>query len=463
MPSTTPGPERDEELLHLARTDEGARKLAQFAFDADFAAEAAERLEPVPGYEAIRLLGEGASGSVYLATHPGTQQLVALKVFQRLGQAAANRAYREMEVLADLRLACVPVVRGYGQQQGRCFLATDYVEGERLDMHRRQHDLGLEARVSLLIALAEAVQAIHDRGVLHRDLKPGNIIIRPSGEPVIVDFGIARLLETGAAGSSTREGQPLGTPAFMSPEQARGEHAQVTVRSDVYSLGAIGYWLCSGKTPIDVDCSYAEALRRTVERQPRHLRELAPMLPSDLAAILYRAVQPRAEQRTPSASELAADLRAFQRGQPLAWTQPPWWRRSLYWLKTHRRFAAVLALCLVGYAAAALASAVAWERNARAEERQAHAAAIEQLLEERNDLLFDQQQYGRGWQKWYEGQFLETAQEQRLRLDRLLLLLERLHDAPTAVSDQDLETVRTMREEFQREYAALRAAIEHRP
>ncbi len=453
---------KSERLRELVQTSEGARCLAQFAFDAGFGEEAVQPQTLYRGYRALRILGEGASGTVFLATHPGTQQLVAFKLFDRLGQKAADRARREMEVLADLRLDCVPRVRDFGQEEGRCFLATDYVEGTRLDDYCRSRNLTLQAKVELLRAIAQAVQNVHDRGVLHRDLKPSNIIIRTDGTPVIVDFGIARLVEADASEVSTREGQPLGTPAFMSPEQARGDLAQVTVRSDVYSLGALGFWMLSGHTAVDVDCAYSEALRRIADQVPRRLRDLYPPAPPDLAEILERALDPVSEARQASAQDFAHDLSAYLCGAPLAWTHPSAWRRGMYWLRTHRRIAAVAAVCLLGYAAAGVAAVVAVERNARAERGDLLVAAQKADLEQRDDRLFDQHVTVAGWQQWYERQYLPAIATREERTARLLDLLERLAAEEGSIGEAERLQALQLHEEFRAEAQRLRQQLRDR-
>ena len=160
--------------------------------------------------------------------------------------------------------------------------------------------------------------------------------------------------------------------------------------------------MLTGQPPIDVDCGYAEALRRIVEQSPRHPRELQPGLPRDLAAILYRAVQPEPEQRSQSAADLAADLQRYLRGEPLSWTPMAPWRQLLYWAKMHRPAAAILLLCLIGYAATAIASAIALERASFAADRAEHAAERQQLLDEIEQMVVKIQRKTSGWAPWLE-------------------------------------------------------------
>jgi eukaryotic-like serine/threonine-protein kinase len=437
MPTSGPHPDTDKGLFQLIRTRAGARRLAQFAFDPTLREESNAGPALAGGYVGVRVLGEGASGVVYLATHPETQRLVAFKLFQRLGRKAADRAHREIEVLAELRLSCVPFVHGYGQSEGQFYLATDYIDGPSLEDHCRVGNLTVRQNLELLLRIAEAVQAIHERGVLHRDLKPSNIIVRNDGVPIIVDFGIARLVEPSADELATQEGQPLGTPAFMSPEQARGDQPQVTVRSDVYSLGAIGYWMLTGQPPVDVECSYAEALGRIIEQPPRHPRELKAGLPRELAAILHRAVQSDPERRTPSAADLATDLQHYLRGEPLSWTPMAPWRQLLYWAKMHRPAAAILLLCLIGYAATAIATAIALERASFAAERAEYATQRQQLLDDKEQIVAKIQRKTSGWAPWLERGNTDPATFQ----SHLRILIDDLNEITEGFPDPGTEAV----------------------
>ncbi len=338
-------------------------------------------LPSIRGYSIHRPLGAGGGGDVYLATRDGSDRLLALKLLAtRLGSGrAAERAWRELDVLSQLHLAATPRVIDYGLHDGRLFIAAEYVEGLPLDKHCESGDpahspahpltcspapahtsaaqpLSLRDRVSLLARVADAVHSLHERGIIHRDLKPSNILIDGRGDPVIIDLGLAMLTGDDPQATLTLEGTPLGSPAFMAPEQARGERSLISTRTDVYGLGATAYAILTGHTPHAKPSrgtgvppvstsptpsgtsvppvstgspnpegdtpSIHEMIRRVSFEPPREPRELNPALPRPLAAILSKAVAREPGARYPSAASLAADLRRWLNGEPVS-AQPP--------------------------------------------------------------------------------------------------------------------------------------------
>ncbi|MCA9291502.1 MAG: serine/threonine protein kinase [Phycisphaerales bacterium] len=277
----------------------------------------------IPGYHLSRFIGAGGCGRVFEATRGEAAERLAVKMLKAtLGEGrAGQRARRELDLLSELTLDCVPRLVDYGVSGGHLFLVTPFVDGCDLFTYCEESLESRRERVLLVAKVADAVHRLHERGIIHRDLKPGNILVRPSGDPVIIDLGIASLVDRPVE-SITEEGAPLGSPAFMSPEQARGERARLSIRSDIYSLGATAVLCLTGKTPHDMNTSIHESVRRVAQDEPRDPMELDPTMPDVLAAILRRAMAQNPTDRYESAAAFAADLRRWWRGDLIEWTKP---------------------------------------------------------------------------------------------------------------------------------------------
>lgn len=291
----------------------------------------------LPGYTLVRRLGAGASGEVFLALREGSDRPVSVKVW-RQGQRGerAVRAWRELDLLGECNLSVVPRVLDYGTRAGSLFVATDYIDG--LNPIARAAEMSLRERVTLLADIADAVQMLHEHGIIHRDLKPANILVTAAGRVFILDLGLAMLAQR-TADTLTLEGQPVGTLGYMSPEQARGERAKVSVRSDVYSLGAIGYHMLCGDTPHPMSESASQSLLRITMTPPRNPRALTTEVPPALAAALAKAVRAEPRERYASAGEFAADLRRWVRGERVLATPPTVWQRMGAWVARHPKAA----------------------------------------------------------------------------------------------------------------------------
>jgi hypothetical protein len=276
------------------------------------------------GYTLDEVVGRGGAGVVYRAYADATGRAVAVKILTRpLGDdAATKRAWRELHLLSELRLPCLPQVLDFGQTQGRLYIVTDFIDGMPLDDYCELHELAVGERVELLARVADAVQVLHEHRLVHRDLKPANVLIDGHGAVVIVDLGLAALFGDDATQTVTEEGVPVGSPAFMSPEQARGERGGLTTRSDIYSLGATAYAIVTGQTPHDTQTTILEAVRRVGHDPPRPPRELAAELPGSLAAVLHKCVSPKPADRYSSAEAFAEDLRRYLRGDAVE-ARPP--------------------------------------------------------------------------------------------------------------------------------------------
>lgn len=294
-----------------------------------------------PGYQLIDTLGVGGGGATFLALREGSDRPVALKVLHAHAAPGPTRqrAWRELDLLQETHLPCLPRLLDYGVVGDRLFMATEFVGGQRLDEHARSIPPSRERwnQLALVLArIAEAVHSLNERGIIHRDLKPSNILIAGDGSPFIIDLGVAALAARNAEETLTADGTPIGTPAFMSPEQARGERGLVSIRSDVYALGATACAVMTGKPPHDLEgVSLHEAVRRVGSEPPREARVLEPELPKPLSAIIAKACAPHPRDRYATAAELAEDLRRFTRREPVLATRPSAWQRAIKWIGKH--------------------------------------------------------------------------------------------------------------------------------
>ncbi|MCO5168565.1 MAG: protein kinase [Planctomycetes bacterium] len=312
----------------------------------------------VGGYEVRGELGRGGMGVVYRAFDPALAREVAIKVVaERPGPEEVARLRREGQAAARLHHPNIVAVHGLGEHAGRPYLVMDLVEGEDLAARlRRQGPLAPREAAGLAASLARALDYAHRQGVVHRDLKPQNVIIDREGEPRLVDFGLSRVVDRQ---SLTATGEVLGTPGYMAPEQANGE--RVGPPADVYGLGATLYALLTGRPPIE-GRSTLDVLRAVLEEAPAPPQALRPGLDPALGALCLRCLEKAPAARFASARDLAEALEAWLRGPHRA-------RR--------RRGGAALGAALGGVlgAAGALAWAVPAVGAARAEATRARADA----------------------------------------------------------------------------------------
>ncbi|MBZ4419110.1 protein kinase [Myxococcus sp. RHSTA-1-4] len=301
---------------------------------------------PVPGwdrYQPVRFLGQGGMGRVFLAWDPRLRRHVALKFVRDDDAELARRFVSEARAQARVDHERVCGVYEVGEVQGRVFIAMQYVDGQPLNA--LVDGLTVEQKAMLLREAAEGVHAAHRAGLVHRDIKPSNVLVErtPDGglRPYVMDFGLARDWKEGV----TATGTVLGTPHYMSPEQARGEVARLDRRADVYSLGATLYALLTGQPPIPGD-NGLEVLSRIATVEPRPPRALDRDIPADLEAITLKCLEKDRSARYGSARELAEDLGRFLDGEPvLARTGPGY--RARKWLRKHRRAVAVASVALL--------------------------------------------------------------------------------------------------------------------
>jgi serine/threonine protein kinase len=360
--------------------------------------EAAGRVGP---YRIIDELGRGGMGVVYRAEQSSPRRTVALKVM-RAGLAsdtAAARFEREARVLGMLRhpgiaqiyQAGTAEIGGDGGVGGGSlvpYFAMELVTGEAVTRHASRMDLDVHGRLRLLAEIADAVHHAHTKGVIHRDLKPGNILVDERGRVKVLDFGIARFVgdDDGDEGyreqTLSRTGQLIGTVSYMSPEQVGGSVDDLDTRSDVYTLGVIGYQLLSGEMPYETEGkSVVETARVIAEREARPLSaagtSLGGRVDADVATIIGKALEKDRERRYQSADEFAKDIGRYLRDEPIS-ARPP---STVYLLrkfaKRHRPLVVGASLAVGALVAGVIATsalAVVATREAERADREAEAA-----------------------------------------------------------------------------------------
>lgn len=318
-------------------------------------------LPDVPGFRVHSLLGEGGMGEVYLAEQIFPRRQVALKLVRgaRFTAQALRRFRDEISLLGLLQHPGITQVYAADptgeESHGRPYFAMEYIDGQILTDYADQQQLGRDARLELMAKVCDAVHYAHQQGVVHRDLKPANVLVDRSGQPKVLDFGIARAVGEQFETRTLLTGSEhvVGTMGYMAPEQFKGRSDGVGPGSDVYALGVLMFELLTGRLPHELDgLNLFEAGQRITETDATRISRVVRAHRGELELIAQKALQRDASQRYASAGELADDLRRYLAGDPIQARPPSLAYRARKLLKRHRRpsIAAGLAL-LVGIAA----------------------------------------------------------------------------------------------------------------
>jgi predicted Ser/Thr protein kinase/tetratricopeptide (TPR) repeat protein len=432
----------------------------------------AQHPERIGAYRILGVLGRGGMGIVYRAEQERPRRAVALKVVrpERASAEALRRFEHEAHLLGRLHHPGIAQIFEAGSIPTAAgphpFFAMELIAGRPLTQYAAERRLGARARLELMIKVCEAVQHAHQQGIIHRDLKPGNILVEDTGQPKVLDFGVARVTsdDTSLATSLTDPGQILGTVPYMSPEQVAADPDAIDTRSDVYALGVITYELLTGRLPYPVrGRPPLEVMRIIREQGPQPLSSTDRSLRGDLETILSKALEKDRERRYASASEFAADLGRHLRDEPIL-ARPP---GALYQLgkfaRRNKALTAGAAAALLGLAGSVVGLGLAWDsqrRAARAEgqrvlevERrlaESHAADARRFLARgqwREALAAYDRALGAG-----------IADSAGLRIDRIQAFIN-LHNYAAARGELDALAARPDRGSREAEYLLWRAEL----
>jgi TolB-like protein/Tfp pilus assembly protein PilF/predicted Ser/Thr protein kinase len=337
-------------------------------------------------YELLEEIGRGGQGVVYRARQKSLNRTVALKVIG-LGHWASTphlkRFRHEAEAAASLEHPQIVPIYEIGERDGSCYFSMKYVQGGQLDEVVKREPMSIRRAAELLVKIARTVQFAHEHGILHRDIKPGNILLDRHGEPHLTDFGLARLIEQES--TVTNSFEVLGTPSYMAPEQAAGNTKELTAAADIYALGAIFYQMLTGQPPFAGGTTY-ETIRLVMETEPRNPRLWNPKVDIDLATICSKCLEKDPKKRYETAEALAQDVERWLRHEPIRARRAGVITRSRKWVQRNPVLAAVTPLAI---ALAAVLGVMFW-RNAAEQPPPASIAVLpfENLSEDKDGASF---------------------------------------------------------------------------
>jgi TolB-like protein/predicted Ser/Thr protein kinase/thioredoxin-like negative regulator of GroEL len=292
-------------------------------------------------------IGRGGQGVVYRAHQKSLNRTVALKVIG-LGHWATEthlkRFRREAEAAARLEHPGIVPIHEVGERDGSCYFSMKFIEGGQLDQVIRREPMPVRRAVELIAKVARTVHYAHEHHILHRDIKPGNILLDRKGEPHLTDFGLARLVETES--TVTRTLEVLGTPSYMAPEQAMGNNDALNSATDVYGLGAVLYQLLTGHPPFAGGTTY-ETIKLLLDTEPRQPRLWNSKIDRDLSTICLKCIEKDPKRRYSSALALAEDLERWLKHEPIKARRTGLITRGGKWVRRNPGFAAMAAMLLV--------------------------------------------------------------------------------------------------------------------
>ena len=332
--------------------------------------------ESIGNYKVHRLLGRGGTSVVYEAQQTNPKRRVALKVVSTLGiRSDLERRFElEAQIMGTLTHPGIASVYETGRVNlgatNALYIAMELVQGEHLIDFVRRTNPSIESRVRLMMDICDAIDHAHAQGIVHRDLKPGNIMVDKGGHIKVLDFGIARITNPDSIDATmhTEPGRIIGTLAYMSPEQLRGESNTLGIRSDVYALGVVFYQMLADRLPYDyTKGSLIHAARQIEHTTHQRLGTIDTRLRGDLETIIDKALEKDPQRRYASGSALREDLRRYLAHEPIEARAPSAWYHARQFVRRHRAVSAgaLLALCGLVIGVVALSIGIVRERDAR--------------------------------------------------------------------------------------------------
>jgi serine/threonine protein kinase/Tfp pilus assembly protein PilF len=323
-------------------------------------ARPAKMLGDFGDFELLEEIGRGGQGVVYRAHQKSLNRTVALKVIG-LGpwatEAHLKRFRREAEAAANLNHPFIVPIHEVGEREGFCYFTMNFIEGGQLDEVLKHTPLSIRQAAELIAKVAGTVHYAHEHGILHRDVKPGNILLDKNGEPHLADFGLARLVEAESTVTGTLE--VLGTPSYMAPEQAAGDTAKVSKATDVYGLGAVLYQLLTGNPPFAGGTTY-ETIKLLLDTEPRQPRVLNRKIDRELSTICLKCLEKDPKRRYSSALALAEDLEHWLKHEPIQAKPSGFFTHSRKWVRRNPSTAVFVTLLV---ALGASLGVVVWNRK----------------------------------------------------------------------------------------------------
>ncbi|HEY6078041.1 MAG TPA: protein kinase [Polyangiaceae bacterium] len=344
-------------------------------------AGSAEPIPEIPGYEIEGELGRGGMGVVYQALQTALKRRVALKmILAGQAQEERQRFMSEANAVAQLKHPNIVQIYEIGEAEGRPFFSLELVDGGSLEDRFGGKPMAWRQAAELISLVARAIHVAHLQGIVHRDLKPANILLQLDGTPKITDFGIAKRLDSS---HETQAGKILGSPAYMSPEQALGKNDSIGPATDIYALGAMLYDALTGRPPFETD-NTIDTILQAVRLEAVPPRTLQPSVPRDLDVICLKCLEKKPERRYATALELAEDLKRLLRNEPISARPISSLERAQRWAARNPAWA-TLAVALV-LSVLALFATGAWFTRQLQRELRATEQARKQATDARNEL-----------------------------------------------------------------------------